>query len=225
MRYIEKVFVKLYRRLINDLVGMRIRQQSRQSSINNNNKPLMIVGPNGVGKNTMINRLKAKFKDKIYKLPLYTTRSMRNEEINGEDYYFITKEQFSKMKNEGELFGIQEHINNYYALNKNKLKEILEKKEKIVILNYNIEGANAIKDELEINFVAIMPPCEASIKERLIKKGIKSEDIGKLMEKAIKEIQLINEANYIKYRFVNEDEDKTYNKLEKHLKEIYPQLN
>ena len=44
------------------------------------------------------------------------------------------------------------------------------------------------------------------------------------MERALKEIQLIHEANYIKYRFVNDEEDKAYNKLESHLKEIYPQL-
>ena len=44
------------------------------------------------------------------------------------------------------------------------------------------------------------------------------------MEEAIKEIKLINEANYINYRLVNNEEEKAYNKLEKHLKEIYPQL-
>ena len=84
--------------------------------------------------------------------------------------------------------------------------------------------ANIIKDELECNYVAIYPPCEAALKERLIKKQTKAEKIEKKMEEAIKEIKLINKANYINYRLVNNEEEKAYNKLEKHLKEIYPQL-
>ena len=190
----------------------------------NSNKPLMILGPSAVGKETMINRLQAKFPQIIYKLPSYTTRPMRNGEVEGVDYYFVTKEEFFKLKNEGKLFGIQEYNNNFYASNKSKLEEALENKAKVIILNYNIETANAVKDDLDFNYVAILPPSESALRERLIKRGTKDEEIEKRMEKSIKEIQLINEANYINYRLVNDIEEEAYNKLESHLKEIYPQL-
>ena len=232
MRYMEEVYIKLYLKLVNDLKNMmksillvnKIKQLSKKSAKDNSNKPLIILGPNSVGKDTMINRLKAKFPEIIYKLPSYTTRPIRNGEKEGIDYYFVTKEEFFKLKNEGKLFGVQEYNNNYYASNKSKLEQVLENKAKVIILNYNIETANAIKDKLDFNYVAILPPSESALRERLIKKQVKAEDIERRMERALKEIQLIHEANYIKYRFVNDEEDKAYNKLESHLKEIYPQL-
>ena len=226
MRYIEESFSKMCRKIVIDLIIMMramVKQNSKITSINSN-KPLMILGPTAVGKNTLINKLKTKFPKVIYKLPSYTTRPKRSGEIDGVDYSFITKEEFLKLKNEGKLIGVHAYNNNYYALNKNKLKEALGDKTKLIILNYKIEMANIIKDELDCNYVAIYPPCEAALKERLIKKQTKAEEIEKKMEEAIKEIKLINEANYINYRLVNNEEEKAYNKLEKHLKEIYPQL-
>ena len=226
MRYIEDAFSKMCRKIVIDLIIMMrimVKQNSKKTPIISN-KPLMILGPSAVGKNILINKLKTKFPKVIYKLPSYTTRPKRNGEIDGVDYSFITKEEFLKLKNEGKLIGVHAYNNNYYALNKNKLKEALGDKTKLIILNYKIEMANIIKDELDCNYVAIYPPCEAALKERLIKKQTKAEEIEKKMEEAIKEIKLINEANYINYRLVNNEEEKAYNKLEKHLKEIYPQL-
>ena len=70
------------------------------------NKPLMILGRSAVGKDTMINRLKAKYPRVIYKLLSYTTRPKREGEIDRVDYFFITKEEFNKLRSEGKLFGI-----------------------------------------------------------------------------------------------------------------------
>lgn len=172
----------------------------------------------------MINRFIIKYPDVIKKLPSYTTRPKREGELEGKDYYFITKEKFLKMKNEGLLFGIQEYNNNFYASSKKKLKEAVEKNDKIIILNYNIETAYAVKDEIDFNFVALLPPNEDELRKRLIKRKTKAEEIEKRMANSIKEICLINEANFINYRLVNDDEERTFNKLEKYLKEIYPQF-
>ena len=87
-------------------------------------KPLMVIGPSAVGKDTMINRLKNKYPNVIYKLPSYTTRPMRSGETDGVDYFFVTKEKFFQLKNKGELFGIQEYNNNWYSSNKKRLEEI-----------------------------------------------------------------------------------------------------
>ena len=184
----------------------------------------MIIGPSAVGKDTMINKLKKKYPEKIYKLPSYTTRPIRENEKEGVDYFFVTHEEFDKMEREGELFGIQVYNNNKYASNKKKLQEILKNKDKIIILNYNIETANAVKDKMDFNYIAILPPSESELRNRLIKRKTKAEEIEKRMENSIKEIKLINEANYIDYRLVNDDEERAFNKLENHLKKIYPQL-
>ena len=188
------------------------------------NKPLVISGPSAVGKDTMINRLIIKYPDVINKLPSYTTRPKREGEIEGKDYYFVSKEKFLKMKDEGMLFGFQEYNNNFYASNKKELKEALEENKKIIVLNYNIETAYAVKDEIDFNFVALLPPNEDELRKRLIKRKTKTEEIEDRMANSIKEISLINEANFINYRLVNDDEEMTFNKLEKYLKEIYPQF-
>ena len=197
------------------------------SKINNNNRsnnPLIILGPSAVGKDTMINRLKAKYNENVYKLPSYTTRQKRSGETNGIDYIYVTKEKFNEMEKEGNLFGIQEYNNNYYASNKSLLREVMKNKSKLVILNYNIETTNLIKDEFEFNYIAILPPNEEALRERLIKRKTKLEEIEKRMEKSKKEIELIKEANYINYRLVNDEEEKAYNELENYLKEIYPHI-
>ena len=202
-------------------------EQVRQVPVTNENdvrKPLMILGPSGVGKDTMINRLKQKYPNVIYKLPSYTTRPKREGEIEGVDYYFVTKEQFQSMRDKGWLFGIQEYNNNFYASNRKKLEEVMADESKIIILNYNIETANAVKDVIEFNFVAIMPPSEGELRNRLIKRGTKEEEIERRMQNSIREMQLINEANYIKFRMVNDDEERAYKRLEEHIKELYPNL-
>lgn len=221
---------KILNRYFNDMMDMiqsmnnlSLEQQSSKKS--NSQKPLMILGPSAVGKDTLINRLKTKYPDVIYKLPSYTTRPRREGETHGVDYFFVTKEEFMQLKVEGMLFGIQEYNNNYYASNKKKLEEALADKKKIIILNYNIETANAVKDDIDFNFVALLPPSEDELRRRLIKRKTKAEEIEKRMANSIREIQLINEANYINYRLVNDYEERAFNKLESHLKEIYPQLH
>ena len=217
------IYDKIYRRLSNlILVALALAEQETN---NKSNKPLMIIGPSAVGKDTMINRLKRKYPGVIYKLPSYTTRPKREGETDGVDYYFVTKEEFSQLKSEGKLFGIQEYNNNWYASNKTRLEQALRNKKKIIVLNYNINTANAVKDEIPFNYVAILPPSEAALRERLIKRKTKAEEIENRMKNSIREIQLINEANYINYRLVNDIEEEAFNKLEKHLKKIYPQLH
>lgn len=220
-------YEKIYKNYIMDVVLTIISQSQEQAKASRDGvrKPLMILGPSAVGKDTMINRLKAKYPGAIYKLPSYTTRPMRNGEVEGVDYFFVTKEQFQSMREEGSLFGVQEYNHNFYASNKNKLKEVMADKSKVIILNYNIETANSVKDDLDFNYVALLPPSEGELRNRLIKRGTKAEEITNRMNNSIREIQLINEANYIQYRLVNDDEERAFNKLDEHIRELYPALH
>ena len=227
MAEVLEIYSKLYTNLIQKLSDM-INQiqlfQNQKQKQKRKNLPLMIIGPSAVGKDTMINKLIKKYPEIIYKLPSYTTRPMREKEIEGIDYFFVTKEDFFKLKDEGKLFGIQEYNNNYYASNKSKLKEIVKDGKKIIILNYNIETANTVKDEMDFNYIALLPPSENELKNRLIKRKTKPEEIEKRMNNSIKEIQKINRANYINYRLVNDDEEETFNELVKYMKELYPEF-
>ena len=188
----------------------------------NNKKPLIILGPSGVGKDTIINMLLNKYPKIFYKLVSFTTRKIREGEKEGIDYFYITKEKFQEKKNENKLIGIQEYNDNFYASDKSKLDELMKKGEKIIILNYNIETANKVKDELDFNCIAILPPSEDELRNRLKHRGTKPEEMEKRMKNSLKEMKLINEANYIQFRVVNDEIDICFKKIENHIKKLYP---
>jgi guanylate kinase len=188
----------------------------------NNKKPLIILGPSGVGKDTIINMLLNKYPKIFYKLVSFTTRKIREGEKEGIDYFYITKEKFQEKKNENKLIGIQEYNDNFYASDKSKLEELMNKGEKIIILNYNIETANKVKDELDFNCIAILPPSEDELRNRLKHRGTKPEEMEKRMKNSLKEMKLINEANYIQFRVVNDEKDICFKKIENHIKKLYP---
>ena len=191
---------------------------------NENKKPLLILGPSGVGKDTLINMLKEIYPNIFFKLPSYTTRTKRPGEIEGVDYFFVSEEEFKIMESQGKLFGIQKYNNNFYASNKSKLRELIDNGDKIIILNYNIETANCVKNEFDFNYVAILSPSEDELRNRLINRGTNPEEIENRMKNSIREINLINEANYIQFRVVNNDINECFTKLENHIKELYPQF-
>jgi guanylate kinase len=188
----------------------------------NNKKPLIILGPSGVGKDTIINMFLKKYPEIFYKLVSFTTRKIREGEKEGIDYFYITKEKFQEKKNENKLIGIQEYNDNFYASDKSKLEELMNKGEKIIILNYNIETANKVKDELDFNCIAILPPSEDELRNRLKHRGTKPEEMEKRMKNSLKEMKLINEANYIQFRVVNDEKDICFKKIENHIKKLYP---
>ena len=188
----------------------------------NNKKPLIILGPSGVGKDTIINMFLKKYPEIFYKLISFTTRKIRKGEKEGIDYFYITKEKFQEKKNENKLIGIQEYNDNFYASDKSKLEELMNKGEKIIILNYNIETANKVKVELDFNCIAILPPSEDELRNRLKHRGTKPEEMEKRMKNSLKEMKLINEANYIQFRVVNDEKDICFKKIENHIKKLYP---
>ena len=188
----------------------------------NNKKPLIILGPSGVGKDTIINMFLKKYPEIFYKLVSFTTRKIREGEKEGINYFYITKEKFQEKKNENKLIGIQEYNDNFYASDKSKLEELMNKGEKIIILNYNIETANKVKVELDFNCIAILPPSEDELRNRLKHRGTKPEELEKRMKNSLKEMKLINEANYIQFRVVNDEKDICFKKIENHIKKLYP---
>ena len=106
-------------------------------------KLILIVGPSGSGKGTVINRLKSIFPGFAYPVS-YTTRDMREGEVDGEVYNFIAKEKFEDMiKNNEFLEYAIVHSNNYYGTSKNDILEPL-KSGAMVVREVDIQGLSLI---------------------------------------------------------------------------------
>ena len=87
-------------------------------------KNLVIVGPSGVGKGTLIRKLQEEFPNKFSFSISHTTRNIRQGEVNEKNYYFVTKEVFTKMVEENGFVEHTTYNNNYYGTSKMELERL-----------------------------------------------------------------------------------------------------
>ena len=162
--------------------------------IGRNNFAFVIVGPTASGKGTMMKMLQDEFKDKVTFSISATTREPRPNEVNGVNYYFITKEEFeNKIKNGDFLEYAEVHKGDYYGTPKKEVLELLNSG-KDVILEIDVEGAKQIKNKYpETILIFIMAPSMSEVKRRIKMRGQESnEQIIKRFETAYREINEVN---------------------------------
>lgn len=178
---------------------------------NGNGLLIVISGPSGAGKGTICQRIINEV-DNIKLSISMTSRDKRGNEIDGKDYYFVTKEEFEeRIKNNEFLEYAIVHNNKYYGTPKSKIEENL--KEGIsVILEIDIQGALKVK-ELVKNaiFIFIMPPSMKILKERLTNRHTETED--KILERFKTAYKEINEYKKYNYVVVNDNLDDAVSKV------------
>jgi guanylate kinase len=137
-------------------------------------KLIIVSGPSGVGKGTIVKTLIKRRSDVVESVSC-TTRAPRAGEVHGREYYFLDKADFLKRIEENDFLEYDEHFGNYYGTPKSFVKETL--KEKSVILEIDVVGAlNAKKEFPDCVLVMIVPPSEEELKRRLISRGTESEE-------------------------------------------------
>lgn len=159
---------------------------------------IVLSGPSGAGKGTICNEL-LKQVDTLSLSISMTTRSPRGNEVDGKDYYFVTKEQFEEDIKKGNFLEYAKvHGDNYYGTPKRKVEESLASG-KDIILEIDIQGALEVKEKMEEGiFIFIMPPSMRELKDRLIKRNTESKDkIIDRFKNAYKEINEVTKYNYI----------------------------
>ena len=159
---------------------------------------IVLSGHSGAGKGTICNEL-LKQVDTLSLSISMTTRSPRGNEVDGKDYYFVTKEQFEEYIAKGNFLEYAKvHGDNYYGTPKNKVEEILSSGRDI-ILEIDIQGALEVKEKMEEGiFIFIMPPSMRELKDRLVKRNTESKDkIIERFKNAYKEINEVTKYNYI----------------------------
>ena len=178
-----------------------------------NRKGLLLVvsGPSGAGKGTICKALLNK-NDQIKLSVSATTRKPRNGEVHGVNYFFIEKEEFTKMVENGEFLEHAQIYDNFYGTPKAAIIECLEKGQD-VILEIEMQGARQIKEVYpEVVFIFVLPPSLEELKSRIVGRGTETqEEIEKRFSCAFEEINQI--VNY-DYFIVNEEIEKSVNDVE-----------
>ena len=186
--------------------------------IKENSKGLLIVisGPSGAGKGTIVNRIISEDKNTKVSISM-TSRDPRGSEKNGVEYYFVTKEEFEeKINNDEFLEYAVVHGGKYYGTPKANIEEDLSKGLN-VILEIDIQGALKIQEKIkEALFIFIMPPSMEELKKRLINR--KTETKEKILERFKTAYNEINEFKKYNYVVVNDDLDVAIDKVKSIIK-------
>lgn len=157
---------------------------------------VIISGPSGSGKGTVVKCLRP---ENGYALSVsVTTRTPREGEQNGRDYFFTSEENFHKMREENDLLEHAVYVGNYYGTPRKYVEEQIAQG-KIVVLEIEVYGALQVKEKFpSAVLIFLMPPTLKELASRLTKRG--TEDavtIDARLKKTLEEVPLIDRYNYL----------------------------
>ncbi|MBP3400562.1 MAG: guanylate kinase [Selenomonadales bacterium] len=136
---------------------------------------IVVSGPSGAGKGTICKRLLEKNPNLGYSISA-TTRAPRTGEVNGINYWFLSKEEFQKMISEDGLLEWAEVYGNYYGTPAQKVKDSLAEG-KNILLEIDTQGAALVRKKFpEGVYIYILPPSLEELKRRIIGRGTDSEE-------------------------------------------------
>jgi guanylate kinase len=162
-------------------------------------KPLLIVisGPSGVGKDTVIQRMKER------ELPFHfvvtaTTRQARPEEVHGVDYYFLSHDEFAEMIEQDELLEYAIVYNDYKGIPKQQVRQALESG-KDVVMRLDVQGAATIREiSPEAVLIFLTTQSQEELVNRLrVRKTETPEGLNLRIATARQELKRIDEFDYV----------------------------
>lgn len=178
-------------------------------------RPIVISGPSGTGKSTLLKRLFDEHQDIFGFSISNTTRQPRTGERNGIDYNFITREEFTQGIDRGAFIEYAEFSGNMYGTTVAAV-EAVSKGGKKCILDIDMQGVILVKKtDLNARFLFVKPPSEEALEVRLRGRGTDSEEaIQKRLAQAKKELQYAEKDGAHDKILVNDNLDRCYKELE-----------
>tara|TARA_B100001123_G_C15181191_1_gene975440 strand:- start:616 stop:1248 length:633 start_codon:yes stop_codon:yes gene_type:complete len=171
----------------------------------------VLSSPSGTGKTTLTKKIAENNKNFVISIS-HTTRKPRPNEINGKDYYFVSKKEFENLSRESNFFEYANIFDNWYGTSKKPVLELLSNG-RDVLFDIDWQGTkqlNKIKNLTLVTFF-ILPPNLKILKNRLLNRHEGQEElVKKRMNKFNEEVSHWNEYNYV---VVNDDLNKCYNKI------------
>lgn len=173
----------------------------------------VISGPSGVGKGTLVGMLKAC--EGIWVSVSATTRSPREGEEEGRDYFFMTREDFLAKAEAGGFIEWAEYSGNCYGTPADKVEEQLDAG-RDVVLEIEVQGALQVKERMpEAKLIFIEPPSMEVLEARLRGRGTETDEaIARRLEAA--RVELAEKMKY-DYTLVNDDLDRAFQELKERM--------
>jgi guanylate kinase len=170
---------------------------------NGKGKVVIMSGPSGVGKSTICKEIVRRL-DYVFLSVSVTTRPKSEAEVDGQDYWFVSEEEFNERIEKGLLLEYAEVFGHLYGTPKDKVDEALQAG-KIVILEIDVQGAikaRAIYQDAVMIF--ILAPSEKDLAERLNHRG---REAGEVVEERLNgaSAEIAAAWQYYKHMVINED--------------------
>lgn len=157
---------------------------------------IVLSGPSGVGKGTVCAALRKVAPDIVYSVSA-TTRSPRQGEVDGVNYFFKTREQFQHLIETDEVLEWAEYVGNFYGTPRRFVEETLRSGHD-VILEIEVQGALQVKQKFDEGvFIFLLPPSLDELENRIVTRGTETDEvIRSRMSVAIDEIRLMEHYDY-----------------------------
>lgn len=172
----------------------------------NNKRLLVLSSPSGGGKTTIASKLMKEFSNLRFSVSA-TTRNMRPGEVNGKQYYFLTREEFEKNINDENFIEYEEIFGNYYGTLKTEVQKAFDDSE-CLIFDIDVKGAMSIKKYFPEDslLVFITPPNIKTLEDRLRRRSTETEEQIKVrLSRAELELSFSSKFDYIVINHILED--------------------
>jgi len=185
-------------------------------NFNTPKKLFVISGSSGVGKNTVINRVLENNPDLAFSIS-YTTREKREGEVEGVNYFYVSRDEFKNSVKEDEFLEWAEFSGNFYGTKRAFVQKCLSKGRDL-ILEIDTQGALQVKEKMpEAVLIFIAPPSYEDLESRLRSRNTESEEsIAKRLNFVMLEME---NSESFDYRVINDKLEDAINDIEKIIKD------
>lgn len=171
---------------------------------------VVLTGPSGVGKGTLLNRLRQEHPG-LYLSTSATTRAPRAGEEHGKDYYFVSRDRFEEMIAAGELLEWAEFAGNYYGTPRQPVEVQIERGNQ-VILEIELKGARQVAQSFPEAFkIFIVPPSPEELERRIRDRG--QDDEAAITRRLARSRVELDAADEFDLQIVNDNLEQAVAKL------------
>ena len=173
----------------------------------------VVTGPSGAGKNSVIDLVMAQLRGLVYSVS-YTSRPKRPSEVNGEDYVFVSEDEFLRRVDAGDFLEHVTYLDNHYGTSRSQIEGFIARGLDVV-LNIEVEGARVLQQRdiagVKVSYIFLAPSSVEELERRLRNRNTEDEaKIQRRLDVAKREMKALPAFDYL---VINDDLDDAVSEL------------